>query len=472
MSDLPRFRWATTGTRLVLGTATAVLAVVGVVVGVNVPWPTVERSPASVDVTAPPALSALACVGDVVVQGRDLVDPSALTVAALQSVVAGAAAPAPAPAALLLAAPEVIGTAGPEAFVSEPVGEERSVLAGAGSAVVSDDDLAGLAASACRPPLMESWLVAGSAVTGASDFIVLANPGTVAATVQLTVFAASGPVVPPGAEEIVVAAASQRIVPLAGLALGEDSPVVRVSATGGPVQASVQASLTRTLTPGGVDQVGPVVAPTTIQTIPGVEVTSEPGDVAASGDATVVRILSPSADASATVTARAVGSREPAVAPVTVPLVQGVPTEVDLGGLPVGTYVVEVASDAPVVAAAWQTTGFDEGADFAWHTSAPLAEGSMLLATAPDGRPVLTVVNPSDEDALVTVTAESGSGSETRTIASGQSAQIPLSPLTVYTLGVEGAAVHAAVSLSAAAGIAGYPVWPTDAATPVLTVYP
>ena len=69
--------------------------------------------------------------------------------------------------------------------------------------------------------------------------------------------------VPPGGAGVVVPPRSQGVVPLAGLAIGEERPVVRVQATGAPVQASLQSSITRTLTAGGVDQVGALAQPAT-----------------------------------------------------------------------------------------------------------------------------------------------------------------------------------------------------------------
>src|SRR3546814_6297364 len=68
-----------------------------------------------------------------------------------------------------------------------------AVFAAAGSSSVEAADLRGFAASACRPPLLESWLVGGATTTGSGDLVVLSNPGTVAATVQITVYGASGP---------------------------------------------------------------------------------------------------------------------------------------------------------------------------------------------------------------------------------------------------------------------------------------
>ncbi|WP_426806218.1 DUF5719 family protein, partial [Stenotrophomonas sp. SrG] len=75
-----------------------------------------------------------------------------------------------------------------------------------------------------------------------------------------------------------------------------------------------------------------------------------------------------------------IGRDEPALDPEVVPLVGGRPVEIDLGGLPVGSYTVEVEADAPVVSAVWQTTGFEEGDDFAWYTPSPLVAVPSLFA--------------------------------------------------------------------------------------------
>ena len=156
---------------------------------------------------------------------------------------------------------------------------------------------------------MESWLVGGSGATGASDIILLSNPGSVPATVQLTTFGAGGEATPDGGADIVVAPGTQRPIPLAGLVLGESAPVIRVSAVGAPIHASLQTSITRTLTPGGVDQVGAVQAPEVSQTITGVTVTGSPSAQGAASAATVLRVLSPSAAATATVTVTCCGGR-------------------------------------------------------------------------------------------------------------------------------------------------------------------
>ncbi|WP_137844311.1 DUF5719 family protein [Microbacterium sp. 2FI] len=472
MSDRRVFRWATTSARLLAGTVVSALAVVAVVTAVTVPWPTLSREPVAVSAVPAPAESVIACDGGLLTLGRDLTDAAAVALAAPQSVYSGVADGVPEPAEARLAVPQVFGGSGPVVFTSQPQGRSRTDVAASGSATASDDDLAGFAASACRPPLMESWLVGGSAATGAADLVLLSNPGTVAATVQLTVFGAAGEQTPPGGTDVIVAAGTQRIIPLAGLVLGEESPVVRISAIGAPVHAALQTSITRTLTPGGVDQVGAITEPEQNQVITGVTVTRRSGADGASDAATVLRLLSPSADAAATITVTAVGRGDPALSPVSLSLVAGEPAELDLGGLLIGTYTVEVIADAPVVSAVWQTTGFDEGDDFAWFTPAPIVDAPSLFATTAGPPPVLTVVNSGDAAATVAITSNDGSFRLELAVPPGGSAIGRLSPRTVYLLDSGGAAVRAGLSVSGDGALAGFPVWPADAAAPAIVVYP
>ncbi|HEX5728288.1 DUF5719 family protein [Microbacterium sp.] len=472
MSDRRTFRWATTSTRLLAGTLVAIGFVVAVVTAVSVPWPTLAREPVAIAAAPAPSASVLVCTGGLLALGRELDDVGRVVTAAPQTVISGVEQGDPEPTAAPLIPPTADGTAPATTVVAEPADGARTDVAASGSSTVVADDLRGFAASACRPPLMESWLIGGSATTGAADLVLLANPGAVPATVQLTVYGASGAQVPAGGSDLIVAPATQIVVPLAGLQLGEESPVIRVTATGAPVQAALQASITRTLVPGGIDQVGAIAVPDIVQMVPGVTVTQNPGADAAPGAATVVRILSPGADATATVTASAVGTAQPVTAPTTVPLAAGIPTEVELGGLAAGQYTIVVDADTPVLAAVWQTTGFGEGSDFAWYTAAPPVEATSLFATPPGPTPVLTVANPTAEAVTVSVGAVDGTFTDEVAVGAGESASVRLVARSVFLLDAGGARVHAGLSLSGDGALAGFPVWPSDAAAQRITVYP
>jgi hypothetical protein len=339
------------------------------------------------------------------------------------------------------------------------------VAAAAGSGSVAAADLRGFAASACRPPLAESWLVGGATSTGAADLLVLANPGSVPATVDVTVYGASGPQNAPGGSNRIVPAGTQVVVPLAGLLPDEQSPVVRVTTSGAPVGASLQSSLVRVLTPVGADEVSPVAAPETSVQIPGVTAAGL-GD--AQGAGTIVRMLSPTADTQAQVTVRDAAGQDVG-APAAVPLTAGVPTELELTGLPAGTVTVSVDAASPVVAGVWSTTGFGDGADFAWYAAAPSIDRPTTFAAA-SGPGARLVVAGRGEGASLTLSAPDGTMQQVAAPA-GAAATVALAQPGVYTITPTGT-VAASVAYAGTGALAGYPVWGPDAAAPPITVLP
>ncbi len=162
MSDRRVFRWATTSARLLAATVASVAAVVAVVTAISIPWPTIAREPVSVWATPAPAATVIVCDGGLLTLGRDLEDAAEIAVATTQSVTSGVSEGAASPAETRLVAPGLSGGDGPLVFTAQPENRSRVDVAASGSATVAADDLAGFAASACRPPLMESWLVGGS----------------------------------------------------------------------------------------------------------------------------------------------------------------------------------------------------------------------------------------------------------------------------------------------------------------------
>lgn len=461
MTDNRVRRWAATSARVVIGTGIAVAAVIAVGAGIAAPWPTVSAEPVSVEALPAPSESVIACDGPLLALGRTVEQAGQLSIAAAQQVVSGPAASGAETGSLT--AP---GDAQPVVLSAPPLGGERVELAAAGSASIADADLQGFAASACTPALAESWLVGGASTTGANDLVVLSNPGDVAATAQLTVFGAAGPSTPPGGRDRVIAAGSQVVIALPGLQRDEESPVIRVTSTGAPVRASLQTSLIRVLTPGGVDQVQAVAAASVRQVIPGVTVVAEPDGA---NPATIVRILSPTSDGEATVTVTEIDGASAGTSSV-VPLAAGVPSELELGELAAGRYTVTVDSSAPTVAAVWEATGFGAGSDFAWHAAAPEIATPSVFAV-PDGpSPQLTLVNPNESEASVSLTADGGAAT-TVTVPAQSSVSVSVDAGLVYRLD-PAAPVHAAVGMSSADALAGFAVWPADAAAPPITVYP
>lgn len=457
-----------------IGSVITAAAVAAGVALVALPLPAMShRSGVSIAAHPPASASVATCVGPVIAAGRDatraaqLTDaaPAALTSAAVsQGAVTDAVASA-------LTTPDVTGGAGPTTLRAAPVGGEPAEIAAASSAQVSADDLSGFAASACARPEMESWLVGGSGATGASDLVVLANPGAVAARVTITVYGATGEAVPVAGNGIVVAAGTQRVIPLASLALREENPVLRVTAAQAPVRAALQTSLTRVLTAGGVDQVGATAVPDTDLVVPGVPVVTTQGGAGESNVPTSVRLLSPGADAQATVTVLQNGGT--VGTPQTVPLQAGVPLKLDLGGLATGTYAVRVSATAPVTGAVWATSGFGAGSDFGWFVAADAISAPALVAVAAGSSPTMTIVSSTGEPQTVVLTAASGTGAKTDVSVPGSgSVTVPVRAGEVYRVDPGTGSVRAAVTYAGAGAVAGYPVAPSASAASAVTVYP
>lgn len=471
MSDRPVFRWATTSVRLLVGTIVAAGFVVGVVTAVSAPWPTIAHRPVAIEATPAATPTVLSCPGSLLALGREATEAGKLSVAARQVVLSGGAEGAAPPQESILTL-QGADEEGPSVFTAAPENGVRTDAAASGSAVVAAVDLHGFAVSACHPPLMESWLVGGATTTGTADLILLANPGAVPATVQLTVFGSQGAQSPPGGQDVVVAAQTQIVIPLAGLALGQADPVVRVTASGSPVQASLQASLTKTLVPVGVEQVGAIAGPEAEVVIPGVEVGATPGAAGSSEPTTVLRMLSPAVDATATVTIAEADAADMPISPITVPLTADVPAEVPLTGLAAGRYTVRVSAAAPILAAVRQSAGADADADFAWYSAAPRLSGPSLFAVPAGPAGVLTIANPGSAAAEVTVAATDGGSSQTVAVAPGSSGTVRLAPNTVYRIDGGDADVRAGVSFAGDGALAAFPVWPSDASDPAIRVYP
>lgn len=459
MSPNRAFRVVATGARVVTGTAIAAACVIGVVFAVHAPWPALNAEPAQVDVTPVPGDSRLVCNGDLRALGRSPADPlNMVSAASPQFTMAGTAGDPE----LTDLVPLDLDDAGELRLVTGAVdGRTAPLIAGAESVVIGAEDLAGFAALPCAQPRLESWLVGGSVATGTEDLVVLTNAADVNATVTLLVYGD-----PRASRTVVVPARSQSAVPLSSLAAGNLAPVVKVTAVGAPVRAVLQASLTRTLDPAGIDLQDAVAGAQRHLIFPGIRIAAAAGDA----EMTTIRLLAPESDGVATVTIRAEGS-DAVVSEFTVPLTAGMPAAVAPKGLPAGTYGVTVDADAAVVAAIREQDGFGAGSDYAWITPSPGIDDEALFAV-PDGpQSALHLANPSDAEVSVVVESVDGGSSQQVEVPGGTAMVVPVDTRTSYRLITTGT-VHAAVSMVAKGAIAGWPVQPSVGAAQSIRVYP
>lgn len=458
-----------TGTRLIVGAVVAVALVVAVVLAIPAPIPTMQRDAVALVQTPTPSDTVAVCPGPLLAAGRVIGQAGQLSVAAGAQVTRGGVEARSESLRSSATGEDVADTL----LRAAPVEGRAAEFAAAQSTATAADDLSGFAASACTSPRFDSWLAAGATSTGAADLVSIANPGDVTATVDITVFGQSGPVVPPGGEGVVVAARSQVTLPLAGLALGELAPVLRLQAIGAPVVVSLQSSRTVTLEPVGLDVSGPAAPPAPSQTIPGV-VTTTASDPAVAGSVTArVRLLSASEATTATVTVFAEGSDTPAIAPAPAQLQGGIPVELELPGLAAGAYTVRVDASAPVVASAWTTSALGGQRDFSWLPAPEQIDGATLVAVAeaPDAVPVRIHIATLQAAADVTLTPVVGGDPQTLALEPGDAGALSVPPGTTWRIETI-APVVAAVSYAATTALAGYGVQPAPSAASAVRVLP
>lgn len=460
-------RALTTGTRVLIGAALAVVIVVAVIVAVGFPVPGIARDALRIVDTPTPSQTVAVCPGPVLATGRTFGAAGSVSVASPASVVSGSPDGTPRDETLSASTDE-----GPQVLRLDPAGDVPAVVAAAQSASVADEDLSGFAAAPCTAPQFEAWLVGGATTTGSADLVVLSNPGDVAATVQLTVYSSTGALFPPGGRDVVVASGAQVVLPLAGLVLGELAPVIRVQAEGAAVAAHLQTSRTQTLQPVGLDVTGPSTAPAEHQRIVGL-VTPPPGEGAASNVATAsVRLLAPSQPVSARVTVFAVGSTQQIGESVEVPLTAGIPLDVDLPGLAAGTYTIDVSAPSPIVAAGWSSTAADGARDNAWLAASPALDEPSYVAVAPASGDVSSSFRVVAEDAPARVTLtplEAGAPiSITVEPRGSQSVAVPSGVWRVESSGT----IFASIGYAGPAALAGYPVAASAEASAAVVVVP
>ena len=255
----------------------------------------------------------------------------------------------------------------------------------------------------------------------------------------------AGPIVAPGLSGIIVAAGSQRVISLAGIAVGQQSPVVHVASRGGSVSATLQTTVVRGLTPSGLSIVTPLDEPAlrhVIAALPIIASQSVLEQFTADGGTDglpTLRLLAPdNADAVVSVTLIPVAGGTGLSTELQ--LDAGTVRDLPFTGLADGEYSVVVDSDVPIVvagrtaaaaAAAAGPDGLDGpggpgGLDIEWFTPSPLlsAGASVLAAIAPlDGldAPLAASVHlvAPDADAVVTIDGVA------ITVPAGQSVVVP-----------------------------------------------
>jgi len=467
-----RRRIATTSARIVVGVVGVVIAALTLAAAGQVTVPVLSAPVPQTAVSPVSSGQTRVCAGPLLALGTDgslsaFASPDFVTASADEPKLTGVASP---------------DNASVESFGSPVVAhvdagddDGRPLLAATQSQMVNMSDLAGFTATACGDALAESWLVGGSSDVGRTGVISLTNPTESDATVDLEFFGENGPVDAPGAGGIIVRAGEQRLFSLAGFAPDVLTSVVKVTASGGQVYATLQQSSVRGVTPAGVETVSSSQGPATTQRIAGVIVPSDapPATDGEGYDDNVpaVRVFVPGdrdqqANIEVSFTDESGGE---APLPITATIYGGVVGEIPLAGVAGGSYGITVSSDVPVVASA-RTVTATGGTDFAWFTASAPLDDDVAVAVAPGPRPSLHVFNPSDTAIEGELTPDGGSATAVN-VPARSAIEVPLTASGGYTLtGASG--TFAQVVYRADGAFSAFAVQPAGAEAAPVTVYP
>jgi hypothetical protein len=467
------------GARVLTGVIGIGVAAVTIGAAVLLPLPSYEVTPASRLVTPVASAQQRICAGPLLRLGDDT-GQAATTVSSVgkpavrYSQTVGKATLAP------LASTDSTTGVAPDLLTLPPRSTASSLLpllSGSQVQAVSSGDLVGLAAAECAEGSSDSWLVGGATDTGRTTLVTLSNPSNVVATVNLSIFAETGPITAAGTDGIVVPPGGQRVLSLAGFAPNISSPVVRVQSRGGQVVANLQQSIVRTLEPGGVDIVGASAGPSTLNVIPGL-VLSNGAAVAARqaesgfGDlSSTIRLYVPGTDSARAEITIVPENGSEAATPVRVVVQPGIVTEVPLDSYPDGSYTVTIATDKPLVAGARiSTVGTTGQTDFAWSASTTSVSHRALVTVAPGPTPLLHIANPTQKDAVVTL-AHAGVADIPVTVPAGRTVTQAVVSGASYTLtGFDKLAL--AVSYLGDGQLAAFSVSPSAPASRPIVIYP
>ncbi|HEV7167526.1 MAG TPA: DUF5719 family protein [Micrococcaceae bacterium] len=282
---------------------------------------------------------------------------------------------------------------GPSVLRADPLGGARTSANATMAFTANDGDLQGLAAANCQTPSNDMWLLGASTTVGRTAILDIANTSATAATINLDLYGDKGPIQAAGARGLLVPAGSTRAIVLAGLASGQQNLAVRLKSTGGPVAATIQQSVLRGLTPGGVEILEPVAAPALRQAVTGVDVQDPALAAALSGQSgyqdasSALQVALPSgSDAVVQVRVYGTGGQQSLPNGGVFTAKAGAVTELPLTGLQAGTYTLDVRSDSSFTAAVRLVHGSKAGepVDFASAGASSRLDSGQLI-TLPRG---------------------------------------------------------------------------------------
>lgn len=277
--------------------------------------------------------------------------------------------------------------------------------------------LNGLLGASCQAPSAQHWLVGGDTGTGRETLLMLSNPSSVPATVNLMVFAEGGQVSASGLSGIAVSAGATQVVPLSSVIPETRAFAVEVESRGAAIGAWLQQRTVRGLLYAGADFVSPLTEVNTALTIPGILVRGAKDAAALIASNADYEDLIPtlrvfnSSDKTATFTAQIFGANEKTFGTVIRDTVAAHSVkDFAINGLADGDYVGFIKSDQSVSAAV-RLPRTDKtkkpNTDFTWLQAAQPLTGSQQITVPVAGISKLSLTNGTSNPATVLVNGRS-----------------------------------------------------------------
>lgn len=236
----------------------------------------------------------------------------------------------------------------------------------------------GLTSTACLAAGSSWWFMGGGAVLGQLTRIVLVNPESSPALVDVTVYGADGPVDLPSTRGIALPSRSQSVLRLDRLIPGVAAGALHVAAVSGRVAVAVNDAVSEGLVAQGTDWVQPSAEPSGRLLIPG---------ISDGAGARELRLLAPEGSATASLRVYTAGGSFIPLGYESIDLPAGRLVALDVTEALKGEAgTLEVTADAPIVGGVRQAFGAGNiAAEISYTASVPIATGPTA-ATALPGR--------------------------------------------------------------------------------------
>ncbi|RKW70637.1 DUF5719 family protein [Galactobacter caseinivorans] len=288
----------------------------------------------------------------------------------------------------------------------QPLGGLRSQAAAIRTISQSGGDLAGLAAPSCTAPSNSTVLTGASTTVGHTAVLTVTNPSKNAAGVTVEVRTPDGVATTGAVLPFTLGGGETRTINLGGTARDSEAVTAVVESSGAAVGASINQSILRGTTPGGIDVIQGTAGPGLTQTLPGIQLQDQAASKAVgvsenageqtpqvqitdfSGQGTTAELVALGGDGKETSVAKDIKVPASGVA------------SVGVSSLPAGSYTFVVRAEDSVVAGARVLRGTDPAKprDVAYVQAAEQLSTDQLVAV------------PSVGDATLRLTAPTGAG--------------------------------------------------------------